>query len=562
MAAPTTGVRLRIDHRAERSIPPRQPPQLVADGSTTATLRLSLPGNARVDRLDVVLTAQRAAAVAARAVAQLRVSEATAAVLAGQGKAVVVDFGTPRTVSELELPEGLTVWRVLSWTGAAFAPTPAYQAQTIASDASTGAIQVTPRAPSSANHVFLDAEVRTERLQIELLGEPDEAALPDQLELKLPEAPADLELAIDAAAPAWRHPGPVIAGTGTGLDEDGWNADGRRLVALAPFLPPPDPTAPEPRELLLTLKSRVPGVLALAEHARTFARVWRTSFGGRAELAQEFAGEGLVEVALELPPETGDPVRIEALQLTVSGEFGTTRTLPPLGPEPTPLAELALDPQHAAIVRLGVAAPLAKLAGLRLPLRIGADGAEARVALWSGQGGEPAAPLPEGASAPVQLAGGLDTWVDFTFARPLALEGEPLWAALLPSRGELAWSLAQSADADDPAAGNALRRGPPAGPWRPLPAFFASADASANLAAGLRGRVRALGTAPAEVPLAPLTLGLADAAAELTPEAKEARIALRPIAPLMVSGTPVLQLIARSPGRVTLREVDVVVSAE
>src|SRR5260221_8640713 len=74
-------------------------PQLKTDGISSATLEVSLPRNAVVEQFDIVVQAKPASGTHVQNVAQIRANPGTAADNVGQGMAIVVDFGTPRTVS-------------------------------------------------------------------------------------------------------------------------------------------------------------------------------------------------------------------------------------------------------------------------------------------------------------------------------------------------------------------------------------------------------------------------------------------------------------------------------
>src|SRR5262249_37558689 len=117
-------------------------PQLVTDGISSATLQVSLPLNAVVQQFDVVLQAQTAAASVVQNVAQVRANPASQADIAGNGMAIVVDFGTPRTVSAVQVPTGMSIVRVTPWIGTGFAPHPAYSAST--ESLRSGQLTVTP----------------------------------------------------------------------------------------------------------------------------------------------------------------------------------------------------------------------------------------------------------------------------------------------------------------------------------------------------------------------------------------------------------------------------------
>jgi hypothetical protein len=221
---------------------------------------------------------------------------------------------------------------------------------------------------------------------------------------------------------------------------------------------------------------------------------------------------------------------------------------------------LVLDPARAAAVRLD-SIKLAELVGVRLPLTAPADGAEVRVALWSADPStrEPLEAIPTGVSKPATLAGGEtpDTWTTFVFVKPVPIDSDLLpWVTVLVTRGSVTWSLAGTG-------ANELRRGPPAGPWRPLPGPFQSSGRSTVMAA--HGRIRAIGHGSKTVPVAPLLLGLAGpawstaaTATAATPTAKGVPVTLTFDPPMAVpAGSPTLMIESRAAGTITLRDIDV-----
>jgi hypothetical protein len=261
------------------------------------------------------------------------------------------------------------------------------------------------------------------------------------------------------------------------------------------------------------------------------------------------------------------------VQLTLAAKLPPERTVPPLGPDvqpvaagsTVPLAEMALDPERAAAVALPALDPqhaLGELVAVRLPLRAEAAGAEVRVLLLAGDGGQPGDPLPGAVSKPVQLVpAGVadsaddDSWSTFAFPRPIPLDaGDPAklpFVAILVTRGRVRWAFT-----NDATAGKVLF-GPPDGPWQPLPGLAALSD--------LRGRVRLVGHAPsgqAGQPIAPLEVGLPGLGARqpVTPTPKGVTVTVGKAG----SGSSVpppaaLEVVSLTAGTVTLR--DVVVTA-
>lgn len=522
-------------------------PMQPSTGIASASLERKLARNTVVRQFDVVVQAGRAPETAVEQVAQVR----TYAVPGSN--TVVIDFGMPRTVNAISAP--VAVQEVSTWTGAAFTEKPFH----------TG----------NGNHAVF-GEVRTERLLVKLA-----AAIPadisKSLVLELPEVPTDLAITINGGAPVWTHPGPVQPGSGT-LSATTWTADARRIVSLTDALNAllSDPSSTEETTLEIRLTTKTPGVLDIKEHAHSFSFINRIDFNGDTSTVLDFTEEGSIALSLPVPGEGSRTV--EELRLTVSGNLPPERVLPPVGPPPARtadvpvLAELVLDPQRAACVRLSDRSGLAELAAIRLPLVTNADGAEVAVVLWTDSTGEPAAPLPNGASAPVALTaapGTNDVWTRFAFPKPLPLEqGTPLWAAVLVSRGTVTWALASSGPGQDPLIeANVLRRGAPKGPWHELPevffqpAFLIGRIARRNLRA--LGRVRMIGTAPKTAPIAPLAIEAVGPPLDITPTAKGVRVPMQgttafPPPSLAADVSLVVDVVSRTAGAVTLQDVDVV----
>lgn len=501
-------------------------PELVVEGTLQGSLALDLPANALVDRLEVIVTARPASATLAAAVAQLR--------LGASGQDLVVDFGTPRTVSMIRPAGGFTVATVKSWNGMAFT-------------------DVVPR-PLSRGTTAVLSEVRTERLQLLLNGNGDAAELIAGLLLVLPDAPSDLELRIDGGPPVWRHPGAVRLEPGTALGFEGFNEDGQRLVDLAAAFGAltGDPLQCATRSFRLELTSRSAGRLNVAAPAarRSLRRIWRARIDGEAEPRIGFEEEGPRSLLPQIEALPAEAVATE-LRLTVKGAPLPQRAVPPVGPEASDLAEIIVDPNRAAIIRLAMGSRLGLLNALRLPLAAGAGGAEATVALWSSnQAGVPDQALPKGTSQPVALDAGPERWVTFPFAAPVAMPVTPLWAALLVARGSLVWRPTAIDPADADQAAGTLRTGAQAGPWYGLPALFA--ELPGNPFGRLRGRVRLFGTPAAETPIAAASFGAGAATVEATPGDS----GLRVIVP--VSGGAALSVVAGAAMLLSLSEIDLV----
>ncbi len=524
------------------------------DGVTSVSVEVALPRNALVGKYQFVVQAERVDSTLVQEVAQVRSYDTNGT------KELVIDFGTPRTISGIDLPGDAKVTNAFSWLGSQFSP-----------NSALGGGFIGPLLPSP-NVIF--AELRTERLRVLLsraLTETELAAV----RVRLPEPPSGLEIRIDDAQPVWSHPEPVQPRSAVSApDAAGWDTNSRRIVDLTAGFAAltGDPLAAEAGVMFkVTLSTKVPCRLALAVHGTPqLRRIRRVQVDNDTTAELEFASEGQLDLALPLPaPPAGATRRIDEVRWLAVADLPTQRVLPPLGPPPAAtaaepvLAELLVDAQRAAIVRLPAGSGLAELQAIRLPLRALGDAAEARVVLWAvaEASSMPGQPLPQGASEPVTLtASAAEQWVSFPFKQAVPLGPGPMpWMALVVARGELSWALAQAAAADG-LAEQVIRRGPPNGPWRALPAPLQSASDVLDA----RARLRLVGVAPKDAPLAPLTLALAGApigspAIAFTPTPKGAPGVLVPTSPFNMA-QPTLQLVSRTAGSVQLREIDIISS--
>lgn len=527
------------------------------DGVTSVSVDVQLARNALVDDYRFLLQAKRVDSTKVQEVAQVRSYES-----AGSDE-LVIDFGTPRTVSGIDLPGDANVFQVFPWLGSQFSPTSAM-----------GGSFYGPL-PASPNAVF--PELRTERLRVVISRalSGDEIS---EVRLRLPEPPSGLELRIDDGPPVWSHPEPVQPRANVETpDADGWDKDSKRIVDLRSALAAlaGDPlAADDPVAFKVTLSTKVPCQLDLDVHGTPqLRRVRRVRFDGETTAALDFASEGLLDVALALPaPPAGQSRRIDELRWTAVADLPPERVLPPVGPdaaagasEPV-LAELFVDPERAVCVRLPAGSGLAELTAIRLPLRALGDGAEARVVLWSvaADAALPVVALPQGASEPVTLtAGATEQWVTFGFKQAVPVDAALMpWMALIVARGELSWALARSV-AGDPVDAQVIRRGPPNGPWKALPAPLQSASGVLDA----RARLRLAGHAAKAATIAPLTIalagappGAASAAIDLNPTPKGAPgvLLLDPGLTVAADALAALRLISRVAGSLQLRDIDVV----
>jgi hypothetical protein len=319
---------------------------------------------------------------------------------------------------------------------------------------------------------------------------------------------------------------------------------------------------------MAVLRSRVPSdsrITALGGPPK-ISYVRRVLFNDDTTKELVFQEEGLQEIPLAtLPP---NPV-IEEVAFTISGTLPLERVVPPvgpdvpaLGPDNRGLADLLLGPDHAACVRLRSDTGLNEITGIRLPLVAASGSAEARVVLWRPDetvGQEPFEAMPDGVSEPVTLEAGdtdAEIWTTFSFKRPVPFDDQaPPWVALLVSRGQMSWRLGAVSVENDPIAAHVIRRGAPTGPWKLLPKPF---QGSKSALGSVRGRLRVVGYAPKDRPVAPLIVGIGRQTLEVTPTAKGVLSRLS-FSPNVTSAN--LTVVSRVAGSVTLRDLDVVTTA-
>jgi hypothetical protein len=178
-----------------------------------------------------------------------------------------------------------------------------------------------------------------------------------------------------------------------------------------------------------------------------------------------------------------------------------------------------------------------------------------RIVLWQ-PGDAPVEAMSDGVSEPLTLEGSSDErWQTFTFKRPVPITSDnPPWAAVLVSRGEVTWSLGAMKGPDDLITDNVIRLGAPTGPWKKMPVPFQITTSPLN---SVRGRIRVIGHAAKDAPVAPLVAGMGSPVqpVQVTPTPKGAAYVLR-FSPRVTS--PVLRVVSLVTGNVTLRDLDVV----
>ena len=503
--------------------------------TATAAQTQTLPAGAIVQSAVYTVTARPAGVVTIGTVAQVR---------EGDGE-LVVDFLGMRTVDRLQAPVAITSIR--PWAGTQFA-----DGSLISNGSGT---------------VQRFTEVQTERLLVRFSGAIGEEDLAANGSVSVLSPPADLELLVNGTR-AWFNAGPAKP-TGDADDPTAYvtavdlTAPVRAVVAAAP--PGAESVAVE-----VVLRSSVPGQLALGA-VLDIQPTFGVLFPEGATRTVEAPEEGAYEVALPLPAEAAE-WQIHEVQATVAATLPLPRVLPPDGPELSADAQLLLDADHAVLVGLPPAglAPLATLAGIRLPIGVGAEGAELAGVLRADDGGVPGEPVPGGQFGPVTLpAGELDqrAWTTLPLAKEHKLApGERLWAGLQLARGSVSWPLAVPEPPATPpalAADAPLRRQLPNGAFRPL---SSAGDVPTTAAA-----VRLVGEAPASSPVAAVELevflddaGTSVGVPAFTPTTDGVLVALRLEPPLTRAGEPAafdetgaltLRLTTKAPGSVSFNGV-------
>ncbi len=477
--------------------------QIAADGRKRAVLNIQLPANAIVDQFDLTLTAKRAELVKAQDVADLRSADDR------PSPSMIVDFGALRTVNAVLLPTQHRNHKIFPWLGTKFD-----DRGILLTDPGAGTVSRGKGESRYTLHYFSIAEIRTERVRIELGNEDAQLeSVMQVLELSLPELPADLSLRINGGAPVWEHGGTVQLSSSSELDQNGWTEKGQRLLSIAAALQAFVGVATSSAlvDFTIEMTSNVPGRLAIAVGSKSIRLLHRLRFDDRDELKLEFDGEGQQQLLLSTPQ--GVNTEISGVSFALKGEFPLERVLPPLGPDPNQVSELLLGDGRAACVRLDGGEGLAELTAVRFPLENKSSGAEARVVLWRDQGGLPVEALSEAVSEPVSWNGNDEQWITFAFSDPVAFDpAAPVWAALIVNRGEVIWKMATANASGD----NPIRLGAQEGPWRALPAVFGTGTTLGSVA----GRVHVAGLADESKPLAALLIALDDIAAEqaVTPD--------------------------------------------
>ena len=504
----------------------------LADGRKQVNLKMNFKANALIDKLDLILTANRAALIQANQAAEVRVAQ-------GDSQSIIVDFGIMLTVNSVSIaPEG-SISTIYPWLGTKF-------------DESKSLINKDTEIAKSAVSF---SDVKTERLLITLGSEKNAADIISSLDLSLPDLPSGLSLSINGDQPVWRHDPMVQLGTSEDITEDEWNSLGQRRVSLADAVAQytQDPTSTDDVELEFVLSTIVPGKLLIEFEFAETRHIHRLSFDKKSNLALSFDLEGQQQLVISPPSNATEP--ISGIELSISGELNPLRAIPAIAAEANNITELSLGKGRAACVRLDGNLGLVELAGLRFPFSTGPSGAEARVVLWREKDGVPFEVMENAVSKPLNWTGNEEQWIRFDFNEALALEDNvTVWAAIHVNRGEVIWKTAAANELKQ----YPIRIGSPEGPWRALPAIFASGTSLGNVA----GRVHMLGNADQTLPFPPILISLDDNETQLTltPTSKNRRIGLEFTSQSTEPQTDnlVLSIVSRSEGSIKISEVDVI----
>ena len=480
--------------------------------------------NALVRQYTVRIAAARADGTTLANSGQVRLQAET-----GGSKIIVVDFGVLRTVSGVGLVGGvgapaISVCSLRSFRGDAFDTTDLFFTD-CDSDPDGALVR------SVEQNTF---ETRTERVR---LGRSKTtaslAAIADNVWLQFPDLPSDIDIRVNGGAAVFTAPGVAQP------NARGWDANTQQVADLTAALVAltgnsKDFTAFDAN---IVLASRIPGLFTLTEETVDIAFLARIAFDEAEDTTLTLDEEGVRDVVLALPAWVKT---VQEVRLTLTGTVPPERILEPVGP---PLAirsdgagtayDLLLDVDHAGAARLDPAAAFNQLVAVRLPLRAGPDGAEVRAVLNVGNDDGPTGPVDGGASKPVDMppaaADAGDVFTSFVFPKPMTLDPKlTYWIVVVVGRGGASWSLGRFANA---AVAVPIRRGAATGPWHELPNVLLDG-------ATIGARIRAVGKAPPNAPVAPITISVAGhetSQVDATPTAKGVSVTW--LAPGVVSGT-------------------------
>jgi hypothetical protein len=474
---------------------------------------------------------------------------------------VVIDFGVLRTVGGVGLIDDSTlqVLQVRPWAGTGFAPRAIVNGAKALDDNTVIDSSLGDLESSLGTEVTFPSEIKTERLQVDLVGQGSDGVVGATLLVQLPDLPADLDIRINGGAPVWSSPGAVAA------DSPGWAAKPGELPqqsvelssAISALVGDPAADKSQTIDLHIVLAARNPGALELKLPDSNTQKI---RYRVKVPLSPDtltFDSEGPATVPLKLPAYASS---LERINLTAVGNPAPERSIPPIGPDAallgdgskTPLAEVLLDATRAACVELPHDNRLVELIALRFPFSVEQGGAEIQIALMAAAAdGTPGSVIATALTKPATLDGSAgESWTTFSLQRPFKLDRSALFAMITVRRGRIHWALTAST-----ILGGRVFTGPPSGPWQPLP--------SLGEIASLRGRVRIVAHANNATPVPSLSfrvLGTNAAGSDLTPTPKGASLDLAD----STAGLPAtpdsnhvisLQVVSLVAGSVTLRDV-------
>lgn len=464
---------------------------LSADGVVSRTLVQPLARNALVRKFTVRIGAGRADRTTLNNAGQVRMQSDENGI-----KIIVVDFGMLRTVSGVGATGGkvavdIDVCSLRAFKGDGFGDTDLFQGNCGGR---------TREKRSAEQDVF---ETRTDRVRLKISSKASLGAISSGVYLEFPDLPSDIDIRVNDGGTAFNAPGVAQPNT------NGWDADTTRVADLTAALAAitGDPHDASALDANILLSSRIPASLSLAAETVDIAFLARVLFGESEETTIALDEEGIHDIVLNAPSWVA---RVQEVRMTIAGSIPSQRILPPVGP-PRALKsggdgaayDLLLDVDHAGAARLDAALPFSELSGVRLPLRAGADGAETRVLLYSGNDDTPTKLVDAGTSKPVNFTPATnddDVWTTFEFPKAVKLDHAlTYWVVVVVGRGNVSWSLGSF---PAPAPLVPIRRGAAVGPWHPIPGVTVDG-------ASLGARIRAIGKAPAATPVAPLVVSVA-----------------------------------------------------
>lgn len=518
--------------------------QAEAAGSLVET-DLTLPQDARVERVTFTVSAQPGGFTTLGSVADVRPANPVAA---GSEAACTIDFGALVTAGGLAY-EGLgpAINRVYQWTGSSWLPLPG---------ATGGAF----------------AEVSSARLLIETDDEVSGAELATSLldsgGVQLPAVPTSLELMVDGVTVWFERQGSTppdeVSPPAGGV---AYRVDRTDLVRQAFDRARP---AGGTKTVRVALRAATPGTLVLRPEIASL-RVHTVQFPPTGlSSTVDALEEGPVSFDISPPAQATE---VAEVSLLVRGSFGPDRVQPASGPPLEPDAALAVIAGRP--VMLGIPATLAgrfdRLTGVRLWLRTpaGGSGTEVSGRLLADADGRPGEPLDAAELTALTVRDGVQAWHTLTFAEPVTLPPVavpadsppdspaeprvPAWLELRVAYGEVECGLTVAAPDDPVAPGAQLRR------W--LPGGAADELTTVPALGVLRGVLRLVGIPDRDrpIPAATLTVPRGDTEAGVTPTGDDLAAVLALAQPVTPAGTPsvVLDALLACAGSLTVDTVQV-----